>query len=206
MFIYIINDEWEDRVRVAILWDPSRRWLMTERMTPVEGALKPIELLIRKELNAVVKSGDQAGNWKRSEWTKRVKEAVSKVGRARKYVITVHGLGDKTEPQWLFDMAWSVECGPKRAYLQRLVMIAEFEWNRKEEDLDWDFQKLMVGRADFRLFVFDQKRKDDVKRIMDRFIEQISMYQGTQEGDRYLLAGSSTESTTFQVKAFSVKR
>lgn len=179
---------------------------MKTRMTPVEDTLSSIEELIRKRLNAVVKSGDRGERWTRSEWTKRVKDVLCKVGRAQKYVVTAHGLGNKTEHQWLFDMAWAIECGLNRAYLQRLVMIAEFEWNRKAADLDWDFQKLMVGRADFRLFVFDQKSEKDVKRIMDRFVEQISMYQGTQEGDRYLLAGSSTDSDTFMVKAFSVKR
>ena len=171
----------------------------------MEVSLKPVERLIRKTLNKVVKSGDRGERWTRSEWTKHVKEAIFKIGR-KKYVITTHGLGDRTEPQWLFDMAWSVECGPKSAYLQRLVLIAEFEWNRKAVDLDWDFQKLMVGRADYRLFVFDQKSKEDVSIFIDRFVKQISMYQGTQEGDRYLFAGSSTDSNNFMVKAFSVKR
>lgn len=64
----------------------------------------------------------------------------------------------------------------------------------------------MVGKANYRLFVFDQKSKEDVSFFMDRFVKQISMYQGTQEGDRYLFAGSSTDSQTFMVKAFSVKR
>lgn len=107
--------------------------------TPMKVSLHPVERLIKKGLNEVVKSGDRAERWTRSEWTKHVKEAISRIGRKKKYVITTHGLGDRTEQQWLFDMAWSVECGPNRAYLQRLVLIAEFEWNRKAEDLDWDF-------------------------------------------------------------------
>jgi hypothetical protein len=178
---------------------------MKTSVTPIEVSLKPVERLIRRGLNEVVKSGDRGERWTRSEWTKHVKEAIFKIAR-KEHVVTTHGLGDRTEPQWLFDMAWSVECGPKYAYLQRLVLIAEFEWNRKAEDLYWDFQKLMVGRADYRLFVFDQKNKEEVSHFMDRFVEQISMYQGTQEGDRYLFAGSSTDEKTFLVKAFSVKR
>jgi hypothetical protein len=137
---------------------------------PRKVSLKPVERLIKKGLYEVVKSGDQGERWTRSEWTKHVKDAIFKIGRKKKYVVTTHGLGDRTEPQWLFDMAWSVECGPDSAYLQRLVLIAEFEWNRKEVDLHWDFQKLMVGRADYRLFVFDQKSKEDVRTIMKRFV------------------------------------
>ena len=75
--------------------------------------------------------------------------------------------------------------------LKSVPLVMECEWHRDYEELLDDFQKLLVVRADHRIFLCEQKPKhwNDCVR---KFIEQVRCYGGTVIGDRYVF-GSWTE-------------
>jgi hypothetical protein len=166
-----------------------------------EVPLTSLEQTIRKKLNDIVRRNDDVRKLNRTEWTKGVKQALGEIGRYRSLAVTVHGWEGATDRQWLFDMTWAKEWGKGKEFLRSLILAMECEWNRTDEELDWDFQKLLVVRADLRLFVFNQKDKDAIEEKMARFKKQISGYRDTQDGDRYLLAGISNDASVFLVRA-----
>jgi integrase len=173
------------------------------KVRTLEVPLRAIDREIRKALNDVVRRHDRR-KLSRSEWTRQVKQALSRLGRNRNFAVAAHGCSGTTDPEWLLDLTWAEEWG-KGAFLRQIVLAAECEWNRSDPEIDWDFQKLLAVRARLRLFVFDQKNRDEVERVMKRLGDQIRGFRDSRSGDRYLLAGSSSDSDVFQVVALVVE-
>ncbi len=177
----------------------------SHRFKAFPATMRSLEKTIHAHLNGIIEKEENGRRLSRDEWTKAVKQAVTEIGHKARWAVTTHGVRESDDPQWLLDLVWAKEWAPagekKRAFLKRIGLGMECEWNRSDEELDWDFQKLLVVRADLRLFVFDQKQRDDVDRIIERCKMQIEGFDQTQPGDRYLFVASWTDCEKFKATA-----
>jgi len=131
---------------------------------------------------------DRKREIKRRAWTRRVKQELFDLGRK-------HGFGLYTDirgaewMQWMFDLAWAKGRDRGETTFLRLALVMECEWNWDLESLEIDFSKLVVARAERRLFVFEQRNAKKVDEVIERCQRVVRRFKGTLPGDRYLFAG-----------------
>ena len=65
----------------------------------------------------------------------------------------------------------------------------ECEWDQSEDAIRWDFDKLVVAKADHKLVVFNQRTLESVKWMMEKLLERIRHFDDKLPGERYLMAG-----------------
>lgn len=92
-----------------------------------------------------------------------------------------HGRGE-----WLYDLAW---LQLKDDHIERIPLVLESEWSLDLGEIDWDFCKLLLARADHRVMILQQRTEDDVLRVFDSLETQITSFHAGSAGDRYLLLG-----------------
>lgn len=84
-----------------------------------------------------------------------------------------------TEPEWLFDMLWYKYDASNR--LASIPFILECEWSRNKVDVKYDFEKLLVAKADIKLLITQIDFKCD-------FEEGIKTFPKKDQNEMYLLA------------------
>jgi len=155
-----------------------------------------IELKLRELLERVVREDNDAGGLATGEWTKRIKLEFSKLGHEKGFSVSASECEGVETGEWLFDLIW---CDGERdpwVFLE-MPMAMECEWSLNDDEIWWDFEKLLVVRAKYRVFIFNKKSNNEVKRLMDDFRNRIVKFRSVQNGDRYFLAGFSWESAGF---------
>jgi hypothetical protein len=156
-----------------------------------------VEKKIKKILQQVVNdanTGTEAGIDKDKWWTTRIKDALCQLGHNLKCVVSANGCDCADEKEeWLFDMVWSFPIDN----WNKIKLAMECEWSLDKWEIWRDFEKLLVVRAQYRVYIFNQYNNDKVNEMMEKFKESISKFEGTQHGDRYLLAGYSLREANF---------
>ena len=106
----------------------------------------------------------------------------------------------KGNPDWgefLYDVCFLVTAGrhPQGNFapqhpLKKVLLVLECEWERKTEDILFDFTKLLIARAELRVFVFSVNIErfepilEDIKAAINAFTRVI-------KSDRYLICNVS---------------
>ena len=117
--------------------------------------------------------------------TTGIKEALGQLGRKLGFRVGASG-GD--EKEWLYDMGWYTYERGMGGFLTKQTMVLESE-SSKDREIDGDFMKLVQARADIRIWIFSAKNSEGVNSYIQRCKEQVRRFQGSQPGDRYILAG-----------------
>jgi hypothetical protein len=105
-------------------------------------------------------------------------------GKKRGFVVRPTRKGSGKQREWLYDLCWRKEDAQGRLLEMPLVM--ESEWDYRESELVRDFEKLLIARAKYRVFLFYKKTADESPSFVKRLVGQICAYGGTSVGDRYL--------------------
>lgn len=66
-------------------------------------------------------------------------------------------------------------------------------------DILWDFGKLVISKAELKIFVFQQSNGDRVRETMRQLKSAFNDFETKISGERYLLAGYSIKSGTFSL-------
>jgi hypothetical protein len=105
---------------------------------------------------------------------------------------------DDGRPPWgdcLYDLTWlqMVNDGKEVA---RVPLVFESECHSGcEEQIDANFQELLLARADPRVMVFQQRKAAAVQEVMDMRERQAKACRATGPGGMYLLCGYDWEDT-----------
>jgi hypothetical protein len=114
-----------------------------------------------------------------------------------------------TEPrnyEFLYDICFlktSGEFNDRNGYfttakpLQRSVLVLECEWSPIEEEIIYDFSKMLLARADLRCLIFYRNSRQLVDSFIARVKTSIAAYEQSESRDRYLLCGLYERKTTF---------
>lgn len=138
-------------------------------------------------------------NWTTSQWTQKVIEIVGRLGLDLKYKVCAAGDND-FESEWLFDIVWYKN---NNLGLIETPLIMECEWHSSWEQIKYDFEKLLVARADIRVMMFEGW-KENIRKHRDKFIEIINSYKYSQIGDRYLFIALDWDDGVFWSESFQV--
>lgn len=144
-------------------------------------------------------------DWRNEHWTKEIKAALRSVA-TRTFTCEFWPTDSsviKQRGEWLYDgicVQRDTDAAKDAWHLQRVHLIAEVEWGIKTlGHLLFDFQKLLVGRAEHRVFIWDRQRKfnkTDDPAAAERAAEAselqvlkdaVATFTGSTDGDRYLL-------------------
>lgn len=125
-------------------------------------------------------------------WTKFVVDQVASAAEEHGCTLCGHGCG---APEFMFDMTW-LKTGDDRSLLD-VTLILECEWGADHHVLE-DFRKLLLGRADVRLLVFEGKTLESSKQLISKMRDEIHGFHKTIAGDRYLFAYWPKDANGFQ--------
>lgn len=110
----------------------------------------------------------------------------------------VCGLRDRFESAWLFDLCWYSNASDNR--LLNLTLVLESEWSVAYEDIKFDFEKLLIAKAKFKVFVF-QAKSSNVVSYLNELEKGIHIYQGGSAGEIYLLACYDYMTDEFEIRS-----
>jgi hypothetical protein len=149
----------------------------------------PFEMRICESLSNV---WDFIEEDKTSNWTKAVKKILEMEARQLRpnLKIAASGLDSSDCTEWLYDFL-CYENNLKG--LQDVVLIVESEWrnpftNDYLQDIQDDFEKLILARCFYRLMIFEGENLDEVKNYITHLTEIVQTCTLTSKGDRYLFA------------------
>jgi hypothetical protein len=157
--------------------------------------LTEIESRVRETLQEVMLRCFKEGR-KDGEWTAEIKRGLTALGRCFGYKVrgAYPDRVDHFEDGWVWDLAWVEVQNGTRADLadgnmMEVPLALESEWNTSlENEILWDFQKLLIGRIGLRVMIFQAASSDKASRCFDRLTQEVRQYSATQAGDRYLIA------------------
>ena len=127
------------------------------------------------------------------DWSKAIYQSLSKIHlQNSKIACSLLDYDTKDCTEWLFDYVEYEE--DEFSNLKNIILVAECEWNffRKENyfsDLKFDFEKLLVAKSDYRLFVFESDTREYVIEIIEKLKLGIQAFDKIQKGDRFLFSG-----------------
>ena len=137
-----------------------------------------------------------------TEWTREIKNRLCKVGRVcevskeRKYWVYASCCDAADGTEWLYDLTW-LDCkeanltwrDSKGLHVRDVKLALESEWGNEGEIND-DFQKLLLVRADLRCMIFSTQTKgcatEKAKAKIEDLITQVKQFSKSQDGDTYL--------------------
>ncbi|MFZ5452748.1 MAG: hypothetical protein ACOZF2_12905 [Thermodesulfobacteriota bacterium] len=169
----------------------------------MKGEFDEIELKIKEILEKIAQQAVEDGGYTNEWWTKRIKSELCILGHEKGYSVSATGC-ERLEKapetgEWLFDLIWAK--GEGHPWIFREMPLArECEWPLNENEIWWDFEKLLVIRSKYRIFIFDKRKREDIERLFNEFNDAIHGFESSQKGDRYLLAGFSCEDNNFKFR------
>lgn len=136
----------------------------------------------------------------RQTWTGFIKSHLTEIAY-EEYQYRVHASSNEVDPaieEWLFDLVWYSPINNENIYDKKAIhLILESEWNGQIEFLKYDFYKLLIGRAENRVFIFESQNVQNTMDILQDIVNQSSI---TQKGDSYLLAGWANTEEDFETR------
>ena len=131
-------------------------------------------------------------------WTLLIKNQLLELGDELDYEVCTSAASlrdDDRQLECLYDLSWR-EMADDGKDVTRIPLVFESEWhNNHEEEIDADFQELLLARADLRVMVFQQRKAAAVQEVMDALERQAKACRATGRGDMYLLCGYDWEDT-----------
>jgi hypothetical protein len=129
----------------------------------------------------------------KKHWTKRLLTAISEVGHKRGHHVCQGG--------WLYDLVWLKLAQDGTGYIAGVPLILESWLDHK--NIDEDFMKLLLGRAQHRVMIFQHGRgQQNFERITRHLVEQVRAFAHTQRGDRDLFLGWDEADRKFRPELF----
>ena len=167
-------------------------------MRAVQSNPDEVEQRIATVLDDLIENPESM-TWTTTEWTSRLKSAVGEIGRASMYWVYAHGCSQSHGGEFLVDLCW-LEYDDKALVGVPLVM--ECEWGPK--DVDDDFQKLVMLRADHRVMVFRVPTGKERDGAFGELLQHVNANRHAISGDRYLLSCWRSDNRGFEHRAYEV--
>lgn len=156
---------------------------------------------IKDAFKALARHDREIGGLSSKRWSGRVFSALGKIGQGSGYRVYAQGNPPNTHgPSFLYDLCWLKY--DQHTCLKRCGLILECEWGNARQ-IDDDFQKLLIGRADLKVMVFQRRTDARVKELFTEMARWIDRFDQAIPGENHLMCGWSFESRDFQ---FHVRR
>jgi hypothetical protein len=160
--------------------------------------------------------GDNAMKWKRSvaditgkspKWKSKVKNKEIKAKFTQEGLsldrIKPRSSNDRKAREWLYDLIWREFDSENNFIGVKLAMEIELS-DMKVGGLVYDFNKILQSDADYKVFVFQQKTREDSDMVFNKLISCSKKYKNKVESN-YLLSCWCWETGTFIFNEFKIK-
>jgi len=133
-------------------------------------------------------------------WTAAIKKAVIELGKAKGYLLCASGFPDEAETEWLYDLVWFKN--DENAHLQEIGLLLECEWIRDPYQIEYDFSKLLVGRAPIKVMIFQDYNGNlaDLWKMLD---DALTAFNAPAENETYILAAYCNDTGKFEIRTRS---
>lgn len=149
---------------------------------------------IRQVLNGVCAEATHNSISSDKEWTDCIFGKLSSLCRKLGYNCCCSRV-PHTEPEWLFDMLWYKYDESDR--LASIPFILECEWSRDMVKVKYDFEKLLVAKADFKMLITQIDFRCD-------FEEGIKAFPKKDQNEIYLSAcWQDGNPSTFNIQPYN---
>jgi hypothetical protein len=136
-------------------------------------------------------------------WTKRIFKRVGDLGQSLGYAVCSSRKDVGFDSGWLYDLIW-YRNGENHEFLHSVSLILECEWNTSYKSIKYDFEKLLVCRADLKIMIF-QSRQRNIKNNIDLLERGIAAYSHLGVDEVYLLICFNLTSSLFEIKRVKVQ-
>lgn len=150
-------------------------------------------------------------NWKKVIWTSPMKNAAikakfaemaEKVGMPGRDQIKCRP--SRKAGEWLYDLVW--RRFDQEGNLVEVILAMEIEVSYMQECTKrYDFNKLLQADSTYKVFVFQQKTKEDVEAGLQRLKFAAAQYRFRSDSE-FLLCGWSTQKNEFIFDRFHARR
>ena len=166
----------------------------------IKKTLKEFEAYAREHM-------DCSYNAATGPWTKGVMTRLCKAGQDAGYYVCVEKKLIKADRGgWLYDMIWIKYC---ETQLIDVGLVLECEWeigpeeaDRKFDTIEYDFQKLILARADLRCMICWAANRDRAVGNIERLIDQVQGFQKSEIGDNYLFCVWVQDERRFEFRSY----
>jgi hypothetical protein len=146
----------------------------------------------------IVASCGDGDDGKSKNWTEAINKTMYEVAKRinKNYLVASKLNSLRDNPEWLYDLVWYSD---NKFGIDKIHLILESEWktpkrHRQEEydyfyDLKYDFEKLIMGRSEHRVFIFEGDTKEEIESIFDKLIAIIKASKIPLIDDRFMFAG-----------------
>jgi len=152
------------------------------------NAIKKIRELYLPDLEKIFKSAEEIerikeriisageiskGNWRRRKWTADLNNCFIDYWIKKNYSVYCKTKG-ATGKEWLYDITI---CKQTEDSIDETYLVAESEWNLNEEDIWYDFQKLLLSNSNYKVMIFQQKTIEEQEKMFTDMTKQIKSYK-----------------------------
>lgn len=134
-------------------------------------------------------------------WTSAIKTAFTDLAYSKSLCICCNGTeSDPTTTEWLWDIAIYESNCPRGSTVGKMQLILESEYNSHPARILEDIQKLFVGRALIRCYIFFSGDLDHRNQLFKYIGDLISSNPNVEDSDEYLIAGWSSDHQGFEYR------
>ena len=138
-----------------------------------------------------------------SIWTAAALGAVTKAGNRLNFYTCAAAKQASYNSEWLFDACWLEYEGD---LFRRVVLVAECEWwAANPAEYEDDFAKLVVAKADLRLFICEVQNQEKADELVKWLRQYASGFNATW-GDEYLISCWVIDDQKFVHESLVAKR
>ncbi len=135
-----------------------------------------------KELLDRVVIDSENESWRDGDWTKEIKNRLCSFGKEKRY--WTYASSDMADGgEWLYDVTWLTYSGDR---LLNTELVLESEWD--VNGIDFDFQKLLLAKAELKVLIFQQKSAYAAQKKYEDLILQINKYAKSTSDEHYLFS------------------
>ena len=156
--------------------------------------LDNLEKQIASTLDQIADKDQKEGGISDRQWTELIKEGLCILGQSLKYDVSAAGCTGAKTGEWMFDLIWA---SSKDDFFMEMPLAVECEWSMDIDQQVWDFEKLLIAKAQHKLFIFQHGSESEVKNVIGHLSKAIDKFKTRLDGERYMLSGWSGEKKKF---------
>lgn len=145
---------------------------------------------IKRELDVIASRDISEGGLDDLTWTTEIFRALGELGHRLGYkVCSSGGAPPANWNQFIYDHCWLQY--DENKCLTSIPLVLESEWSRTN-NIDDDFQKLLVSNADLRVMIFQKTTAMQVNELFDEMERWTAAFRG-MSSQQFLLCGWSID-------------
>jgi hypothetical protein len=146
--------------------------------------------------------------WHDTQWTIELKNIFKNVADKYEYKVFA-SIPGCTDGEWLWDVTWAdFTQDNKNEFddyyaIKSIPLIMESEWIIKPNDIYNDFDKLIFGKADIKIFIYQSINSININKTNDILKKRIDKSESTTTKEKYCAIAFNKDTQEFEYAILS---